>query len=152
MIPIAVRLILDRADSTDEAITLLKKFDIHTVHGYAQHLFIADKSGKSVVAEWTNNNINIIETNICTNFTFSEIKGDDFKGNCYRFDILEEKIKNKPENTPEDAMYLLQTVRQNYDWIITEWSTVYHLNDFSMDIVVDQDYDTVHKLTREDFK
>ena len=42
---LAVRLILDRAGSVDEAIELLEQYDMHSVHGSKQHIFITDATG-----------------------------------------------------------------------------------------------------------
>lgn len=33
----------------------------------------------------------------------------------------------------------------------TQWSSVYYLNDFSMDITIDRNYDKVYRFTAEDF-
>ena len=49
---VAVRMILDRAASVDEALAMLEKYDFHSMTGVAQHLFISDASGRSVVVEW----------------------------------------------------------------------------------------------------
>ena len=43
---VAIRLILDRAESVDHAIKLLEQYDIHDVGVYAHHLLIADKTGQ----------------------------------------------------------------------------------------------------------
>ena len=91
-VTMAVRLLIDRAATVDEAIELLRNYDIHTGHGWTQHLVVGD------------------------------------------------------------AMDMLEAVKQEYDNNIhTEWSIVYHLTDFSMDISVDMDFDNVYHLDIKDF-
>ena len=47
----AIRLLLDKAANVDEAVELLKKYDMNSSIGSAHHLSIADATGKSVVVE-----------------------------------------------------------------------------------------------------
>ena len=63
----AIRLLLDRAADVDEAIELLKQYDMNSSIGAAHHFAIADKSGKSVVVEYVNGEMLVAETNIVTN-------------------------------------------------------------------------------------
>ena len=48
----AVRLLLDRAATVDEALDLLARYDMHHAIGSAFHFHIADASGTSAVVEW----------------------------------------------------------------------------------------------------
>ena len=50
----AIRLLLDKAANVEEAITLLKQYDMHSSIGISHHLSIADAAGKSVVVEYIN--------------------------------------------------------------------------------------------------
>ena len=68
---VAVRLLLDRAADVDEAVGLLRQYDIHSGHGWTQHLFIADAGGKSVVVEWEKDKMNVVDSHACTNFALS---------------------------------------------------------------------------------
>ncbi len=47
-----LRLILDYADSVDEAVELVKKYDLHDSAGTSYHYMVADATGKSAVLEW----------------------------------------------------------------------------------------------------
>jgi len=49
-----VRLILDYADTVDEAIELVMKYDLHDSAGYSYHYMVADANGDSAVLEWVN--------------------------------------------------------------------------------------------------
>ena len=153
-VTMAIRLLLDRAASVDEAVELLSQYDIHTAHGFTQHIYIADASGNASVVEWHKNEMKVVNSPICTNFRMSAkgLKGD-YSGQCERFDLLDESLKQQPENTAEDAMELLKKVKQEYPEtnIYTEWSVVFHLTDFTVDYAVNMDYDNVYHLTPKDF-
>ena len=152
-VTMAVRLLIDRAATVDEAIELLRNYDIHTGHGWTQHLFVGDASGDGAVIEWHKGQMKVVKSPICTNFRLSsKLAQDDPTGMCERFDILHDTLEKHPENTPGDAMDMLEAVKQEYDNNIhTEWSIVYHLTDFSMDISVDMDFDNVYHLEIKDF-
>lgn len=49
-----LRLILDYADSVDEAIELISAYDLHDSANTSYHYMIADATGKSAVLEWVN--------------------------------------------------------------------------------------------------
>ena len=145
-VTMAIRLLLDRAATVDEAIELLGKYDIHTGHGWTQHIFIADANGDAAVVEWFIDEMKVVRYPVCTNFRMSsKVFDGNYSGHCERFDLLDDALKRKPENTAEDAMKLLEAVRQDTG-TFTEWSVVFNLTDFSADYVVNMDYDNVYHL------
>ena len=79
----AIRLVLDKASTTDEAVDLLKQYNIYFSHGNTFQLFIADSSGKSVVVNYYDNEIKVTETPIASNFipfnTSVKEGGDEFE-------------------------------------------------------------------------
>ena len=54
--------------------------------------------------------------------------------------------------TSEQAMDVLESVSQSGKEYPTQWSAVYNLNQYSVDITIDRDYDKVYHFTPEDFK
>jgi len=152
-VTMAIRLLMDRAATVDEAVELLGNYDIHTGHGWTQHIFVADASGDGAVIEWHKGKMKFVKSPICTNFRLTTGLAElGPTGNCERFDTLYKALGEKSENTAEDAMDLLEDVKQEVDENIhTEWSIVYHLTDFSMDISVDMDFDNVYHLDIKDF-
>ena len=142
---VAIRMILDRAASVDEAVEMLSHYDFHSMTGVAQHLFISDASGRSVVVEWYKHNMAVIDSPVCTNFWLSSPV--EYAGRCERFDTLTQRLEEKPVNTPEDAMDNLRAA--NVSW--TQWSCVYHLSDFSVDIVIKNRYEKVYKVSPDKF-
>ena len=131
----AVRLLLDRCATVDEAIKLLEGYDIHSHSGTRQHLFIADQSGRSVVVEWFENEMFVNELDAVTNSVLTP--GDHFdEGADGRLPKITARLAEMDGVlTPEQARDLQETVAHN-----TEWSCVYNLNDFSVDLYVDEDY------------
>lgn len=63
----ALRLLLDRAATVDEAVALLGQYDMNFSIDSAHHFAIADASGKSVVVEWMGDEMLVTETNVVTN-------------------------------------------------------------------------------------
>lgn len=47
-----LRLILDYADDVDEAVELVKKYDLHDSANTSYHYMVADATGKSAILEW----------------------------------------------------------------------------------------------------
>ncbi|MBQ8540303.1 MAG: linear amide C-N hydrolase [Clostridia bacterium] len=47
-----LRMILDYADNVDEAVELVKKYDLHDSANTSYHYMVADESGKSAILEW----------------------------------------------------------------------------------------------------
>ncbi len=148
-LPVASRAMLDKCATVDEAIALLKSYDIKTMAGRSFHLFITDKSGRSVVAEWVNNELVITETDAVTNFYMSD---PDHK-TCSRYDTIKERFnKTGKIMSYREAMTLLMDASQNYDDIKTQWSCVYDLDNFKFYLVPDMDTDHVYEITKDTFK
>lgn len=134
----AIRVLLDRCATVDEAIQLLEQYDIHSHNDVRQHLFIVDKSGRSVVIEWFEDQMYVNELNAVTN---SVLTPGDHYGECsdWRLEILTDELSaNNNILTQEQARDLLEAVSQG---TYTEWSAVYNLNDFSADIYLDRHYE-----------
>lgn len=147
----AIRGILDKCETVDEAIEFLSSYDIHTALNASYHLFIADKSERSVVVEWAGNEMYVVEENGCTNSVLStENKYYDPEDNCNRYDIIKARLENNNNIlTDKEAMELAADVSHKRQ---TEWSCVFNLDDFSVDVCVDADYSKTYSFTKKDFK
>ena len=86
----AIRLLLDRAANVDEAVELLKQYDMNSSIGAAHHFAVADATGKSVVVEYVDGEMLVTETNIVTNHYLADCpkKGVGSKESHQRFDWL----------------------------------------------------------------
>ena len=151
---VAVRMLLDRAATVDEAVKMLEQYDFNAMTLYAHHLFIADAQGNSAVVEWRLNNefggetgyhMKVVDSPVCTNFWLCD---GDTAGQCSRFDTLTRLLDEKPVNTPEDVMNNLEAASVKN----TEWSCVYGLSDFSVEVALDNHYDRVYRFSPEDFQ
>ena len=58
----AIRLVLDKAATTDEAIELLQQYNIYFSGDVTCHYLISDANGHSVIAEYYDNAIQVVET------------------------------------------------------------------------------------------
>lgn len=135
----AIRLVLDRAATVDEAIAILENHDMHSVIGAAHHFAISDNTGKSVVVEWAENQMYVTETKILTNhYTSDSPKKDDgtnpqTDNSRLRFNELkrigEENNYQMNEVQIRDA---LKTIRANQYSVsgeeLTAWSAVFEPN------------------------
>lgn len=133
----AIRLLLDHCATVDEAVEMLKSYDVHSHAHVRQHLFIVDKSGRSVVVEWIRDEMTVIEADAVTNSILTP--GEFFNlGADKRLPTINEVLSEHDGTlTKDEARDLLDTVSQNN---YTEWSCVYNLSDFTVDLYADEDY------------
>lgn len=126
----AIRLLLDKAADVDEAVAMLRRYDMHASMDTAHHLSIADAGGKSVVVEYVNGEMLVTETKIVTNHYLAdcEKKGIGSEQSHLRFDTLAAHTGPADEIGVRD---LLESVAQkNYpqtagSYEKTMWSIVY---------------------------
>ena len=151
IILLAIRGILDKCATVDEAVTFLSSYDVHSMFDKDNHLFITDKSGKSVVAEWVNDELTISEINYVTNYYIATHEYDDER----RFVTLKNKLKeSNGVLTMDETMDLLKDASQDSEnGIQTEWSCVYDLDHFVLYIYNDRNRDNYYIITfPESFK
>lgn len=58
----AIRLILDKTASVDEAVQLLQQYNIYFSGGIDCHYLIADSTGKSVIVEYYDGKVCVVES------------------------------------------------------------------------------------------
>ncbi len=126
----AIRLLLDKAATVDEAITLLQQYDMHASMGMMVHFAISDASGKSVAVEYINHEMVVTETPILTNFYVSKCEkyGTGSKQSHERYDILTEAYSNNNYMTVEQIKNVLDSVsKDNFnEYESTKWSIVFN--------------------------
>lgn len=126
----AIRLLLDKAANVDEAIALLRQYDMNSSIDSAHHLSIADASGKSVAVEYVNGEMLVTETKVVTNHYLAdcEKQGVGSEQSHLRFDAL---AAHTGPADDRDVRDLLESVAQkNYpqaagSYEKTMWSIVY---------------------------
>ena len=134
----AIRVLLDKCATVDEAVKLLADQDIHSGIGVTYHLFIVDKTGRSVVVEWLDNEMFVNELDAATNSVLTEGPYYD-RGADSRLPAIKAGLaEHNGILTKEQAKELLSVAAQkNY----TEWSCVYDLTNYSFDVYMDEDYE-----------
>jgi hypothetical protein len=138
----AMRLILDYAKTTDEAIELLKQFNIYFVAEKC-HLMIADASGKSTVVEFIDGQVKPTTTHenwqVCTNHQLCNRTEAENDKNCSRYLTASGELANlHGDGNADDVMKVMQSVSKSGR---TMWSSVYDLTSGNFEIAYRQQYD-----------
>jgi hypothetical protein len=139
----AVRLVLDYAANVDEAVKLLSNYNIY-FQKVPIHYMISDSSGKSVVVEYVEGKMNVMENEqqwqVSTNFVLSGY--ENIGRGTDRYNTAENQLsKNYAEVTKSSAMNILDDVSQG---IYTIWSIVYDLKNKDFDLCVGTRYNKVY--------
>ena len=129
----AIRLVLDKAATVEEALDLLEQYDMHASMGMMVHFAIADSGGKSVVVEYIDNEMVVTQTPAVTNFYLAEGErhGVGTEQSHERYDIL---MKSLEENGSMDETKVRDTLdrvsKDNFgEFESTEWSIVFNLEE-----------------------
>ena len=141
----AVRLLLNKAASVEEALALLSEHDMHGSMGMMVHFAIADATGKSVVVEYIDNEMIVTDTPVVTNFYLAEGEknGIGTQQSHTRYEQLMQLLTNQEALDAADVRDALNGVsKHNYnDGETTEWS-----------IVFDQTNGEIHYYHRENYE
>jgi len=134
----AIRLLLDRAATVDEAIELLTRYDMNSAIGMSHHIAISDATGRSVVVEYIGGRMIVTETPVVTNHYLSpgEKYGVGNPESLIRFERLTEKRGSIAGAA--DMRQAMEAV--SYDGI-TRWSIVYNRKENTLDFCWDRNFD-----------
>ena len=147
---LAIRILLDRAATVDEAIALLRQYDMHASAGGCYHFQMADATGRSVVAEYVGDELRVVEKAdgflAATNFFLSDVPFEYEPQGMDRYEGMKETLTEKNSVlTAEEGMALLLKVAltgtapdeqgRSYS---TQWSSVYNLSEPSLTLCADR--------------
>ena len=120
----AIRLVLDYAASVDEAIRLLRQYDVHPSIGSPHHLAIAD-ADRSVVVEWKGGEMHVTDTKAVTNHCLWEDR------DCIETEESHQRMQRILERKAETQAETLSAIQgASYkEW--TLWSVVYDRSSLS---------------------
>jgi hypothetical protein len=146
-----VREILDHAKSIEEAVTIIKKYNIMNdmwKGSFDNHLLIADSSGRSIIAEINKGEFTFAQNTkpwqTVTNSPTYNIALAQQKKTCFRFEAIESKMESmKGEININETLDLLNKIGHQY----TEWSTVYDISKKQMTVAIDHDYAKTYKFS-----
>ncbi len=140
----AIRLLLDKAGTVEEALELLGQYDMHASMGMTVHLAIADASGNSVAVEYIDNEMIVTKTPVVTNFYLAIGKkyGIGTKQSHERYEILTDWLKENPVTDKTKVRDVLDLVsKDNFgEFESTEWSIVFHLAEGKADYYHRENY------------
>lgn len=129
-----IRLILDKASNVDEAIELLRKYNIYFSGDIYCHYFIADSTGKSVIIEYYDNEIQVVETDkeyqVASNFVaYNDLNIGEGYTEFDRYDKVINKIKDSNNSLNMNTTINLLNDVGIYDNGIDklQWSVVYNI-------------------------
>lgn len=152
----AIRMLLDKAATVDEAVTMLKKYDMHSSANSCYHYQIADAAGNSVIVEYVDNEMHVLKPDgkyqAATNFYLTPGKKFNFGNGQDRYQILMNSLKEKNGvMTTRDGMSLLEKARMHNVTLPktgvicnTSWSAVYNNTHKCVDLTIDQKYGKVY--------
>lgn len=147
---LAMRAVLDNCASVEEAIQYLDGFDIHTGLGNSYHLMLVDKSGDYAVLEWLDGEMCVTRVPAVTNSVVAP--GEHYNEGSVdgRLDAIVEALGDDRVVTEEEAMGVLGIASSMTS--LNEWSCVYNLDNFTVNVCLDTDYETVYTFKASDFE
>lgn len=148
LVPIAIRAVLDKCATVDEAVEFLSSYDVNSMIEHDFHLFVTDKSGKSVVVEWIDGLFTVTEIDHVANDAIATHENDDGK----RFKAMGDRLEQtNGVLSIDEALDLLNVACQDYEDTQTEWSCAYDLDHFVLYIYNDNDRENVYIISTESF-
>lgn len=148
----AIRLVLDKAGNVDEAIKLLKQYNYYFSGGIDCHYLIADPSGKSVIVEFLDEEVKVVEPEkdyqIASNFiAYNGLNIGEGYNEFERYETIEKQlIKSNGIITDQDAMSLLEEVKIPNR---TQWSVVYNMVSKNFVVSIDENYEVKYEFEFE---
>lgn len=161
----ALRMILDKCATVEEAIELLQTVDMNSSGSTGYHFQVTDATGDSAVIEYIDNEMQVVRKGdqsylAATNFTLSTTEQNG--GGKDRYEIITNALEKKNGTaTEEEAFSILYDAHfdgeavsggdpsDRYYDCATQWSVVYNLTEHTMKLCVGLDYDTVYEFTVE---
>lgn len=165
-----IRLVLDKAATTQEAVDIIKQYDVYSMSGKDYHFYITDAFGDGRIVEFdpeTKDRV-LVDTasDVATNFfiIYKEHVLPNQKNGIYghgreRYNAIIDVMNKHKQNLNTDvAWQALKAASQEPDPIDitsnTQWSIVFNTKELSASIVLRRDWNTVNKyyLTTNELK
>jgi hypothetical protein len=139
-----IRKILDQASSVDEAVAVIKSYNIDMGGGPPLHYLIAAPTGRSALVEFYKGEIVVIYNenpwHLATNYLLASVAGST-EGECWRFDEISHRLADdEGQIILQQAIELLEDVSQD----ITQWSIVYGMSTLEINVAMGRQYENVH--------
>ncbi len=141
----AVRLILDKAASVDEAVSLLEQYDMHSSLGDQFKFAITDSTGKSVCVEYIHNEMSVTDVDACSNFyqTPGPYYGIGLSGPCPRYaKLMEGYERYNGKISEEEMMNTMASASQKYfHHNNTQWTAVFNTEELTATYCYFEDFE-----------
>jgi len=141
----SIRMILDKAETVDEAVALLSKYNIE-YPTLAWHYLIADREGNSSIIEYVDGKM--LETKkdrnfqICTNDIVYNRSEDEKQSLCKRYKKAYTILNEKNGDIDQlEMMKLLEDISQSH----TMWSVVYNMTTGDILVAPGKKYSNVYQ-------
>ncbi len=160
---LAVRLVLDKAASTDEAISLLKEYDMFASSGRDYHFYINDRDGDGRVVEYDceseSRELVDMPVSAATNFygIYEEKVKPNQKNGIYGhgkeryeavLDVLSEQINSVTKDTVWDALKASAQKPNPKDITSnTQWSIAYNNTNQTAELALRRHFDDVIRIS-----
>lgn len=139
----AIRLLLNKAATVEEAVSLLDGFDIHPSGSISHHIAVSDASGNSVVLEFVEGRTEVVERHYVTNFTLfydNSLAGGE--GAQLRYRVLKMNYQDYEGVLSKDKIKsVMKDASQTEGDYKTCWSIVYCAQDKKLDYYFRCDYE-----------
>lgn len=162
---LAIRLVLDRAATTEEAVELLRSYDMYSSAGRDYHFYITDASGDGRVVEYDceseTRELVATPSEAVTNFfiIYKEKALPNQKNGIYghgreRYDAVMKVLEEEKGNYTNDTVWnAMQSAAQNPNPVDvtsnTQWSVSYNNTDLTAEIVIRRNWDDINYFSLE---
>lgn len=145
----AMRLVLDQARTTQEAIDLLAQYNISFGSG-GGHFLIADPSGDSAIVEYFDNEVNIIRDidpwQVITNFEVGNTAEMSAEPSYERYRLVDDILRERNgELNAKESMDILNQASGSG----TLWSIVFDMTAKEIDIVLFRQFENIYDLSSD---
>eukprot|EP00833_Pecoramyces_ruminatium_P012131 jgi/Orpsp1_1/1186163/evm.model.c7180000097289.2 len=139
-------LMLNKASTVDEAVEIVKKYNMHSTLGLNNHYIISDTTGKMVVVEYYENDIYITEANPVTNYykttnTLKQFNNEIIHQDNRSKNILK-RINKKPNQNLKDVRNTLRSGIQDS----TIWSIAFDQNNKEATYFYKKNFDVGYRI------
>ena len=141
-----IRLMLDRARTVEEALTVFQQYNLDFSGGPPIHYLVADQAGDSAVIEYKDGELRITRSDapwqVATNFYLADSTSAQRSGDR-RYNRLDTALTEAAGKANlSEAMTLLADVAQHH----TRWSIVYGMKSGAVWLATSKRYETIHEF------
>ncbi|MCL1964028.1 MAG: linear amide C-N hydrolase [Firmicutes bacterium] len=150
----AIRLMLDKAATIDEAIALLREYNLYFSGGITCHYLLADQSGNAVIAEFWDGGVQVVDENVASNFVaYNGLNIGEGYTEFERYDTVKSTLAAQGGVLTEaQATELLAEVgvyHEGSDRL--QWSVLYNLTSFDAMFFAHRNTENIHTMRMQPY-